>query len=107
MHIDNGISMFDVEREVHLSYVRRARLVVRRYSLIEAYIGYFLDSGAFKWEVVWRCTAAHHARRFCQVIMSKRDWDLLDLEEVCGRGSNVEMMKFAETSVDQRLLKAV
>lgn len=46
-------------RDIHLSHIRRVRLVVRRYSLIEVFVGYNLDLGDFNWEVVWRYIAAH------------------------------------------------
>lgn len=68
-------------------------------------IGCFFGLGDVTWEFAWRYITAHIARIFCHVIMSKKDRELLDLDEVCARCTSVEMMEFSELSIDQRLLK--
>lgn len=60
-----------------------------------------LDLGDANKEIVKGYVAAHVARKFCQVITSKKDCQLLDLEQVCAAGTSVAMIKVAETLVDQ------
>lgn len=107
MWISNGIGVLDVEHEEHFSHVRRAQLEVQSNSLIEALVGYLLDLGDFKREVVWRYMAAHITRQFCQVFMSMKDCELYEFEKVYEGGWSVEIMPFAGTLMDQRLLKAI
>lgn len=67
MRMGNGLGVFGVEHEGHLSHVRHARGVLRRYSLIEAFfdISSGIDLGDFKWEVVGRYVGAYIGTKIC------------------------------------------